>query len=263
MNLPLYQVDAFADRVFSGNPAAVCPLDHWLPDDVLQFIAAENNLSETAFLVGGRGRYHLRWMTPTVEVDLCGHATLAAALIVFEFLETGATEVHFDTRGGKLVVRRSGSRLCMEFPLRPPAPCQAPADLLAGLEREPMAVLKSRDYFVVYPTPVDVLAIAPDYGRLVKLDSLGVIVTAAGDATTPGYDFVSRFFAPQAGILEDPVTGSAHSTLVPYWAEHLGRRDLVARQVSRRGGTLWCRLTDRHVEIAGNAVLYLSGQIVI
>lgn len=263
MKLPLYQVDAFTDRVFGGNPAAVCPLAEWLPDETLQALAAENNLSETAFFVGANGRYHLRWFTPTVEVDLCGHATLAAAFVLFEFLEPAAAALQFDTHSGPLAVRRGAGRLSMEFPIRAPQPCNVPDDLLSGLGGSPRDVLRSRDYLVVYASPAEVLALQPDHSRLSRLGSLGVIVTAAGDATTPGIDFVSRFFAPQAGIPEDPVTGSAHCTLTPYWAEKLGRRQLTARQVSRRGGTLWCRLAENHVEIAGQAVLYLQGQIAI
>lgn len=263
MKIAIYQVDAFSDRVFGGNPAAVCPLDQWLPDDVLQAIAAENNLSETAFLVGNKGRYQLRWMTPTVEVDLCGHATLAAAFVLFEFIETAASEVYFETRSGVLPVRRNHGQISMEFPIRAPQACEAPEDLLAGLGGKPTATLRSRDYLAVYNSPAEILALTPQHDRLSRLGSLGVIATAAGDDSTPGIDFVSRFFAPQAGIPEDPVTGSAHSTLTPYWSEKLGRKDLIARQVSKRGGTLWCRMSDHHVEISGHAALYLQGQITI
>ncbi|MBX7168889.1 MAG: PhzF family phenazine biosynthesis protein [Pirellulales bacterium] len=257
MRISLYQVDAFTSRVFGGNPAAVCPLERWLPAAVLQGLAAENNLSETAFLVGGAGRYELRWFTPTIEVDLCGHATLAAAYVVFEHLEPGRVHVEFTSRSGPLHVRRKGARLVLDFPARPPQPCVTPPALLAGLDRAPRAVLRSRDYLAVYDSAAEIRALRPDFRRLAELDALGLIVTAPGEET----DFVSRFFAPQSGIDEDPVTGSAHCTLVPYWAEVLGKTELTARQLSTRGGELWCRLAGERVDIAGEAVLYLRGEV--
>ncbi|MBI3463338.1 MAG: PhzF family phenazine biosynthesis protein [Planctomycetes bacterium] len=257
MQLPIFQVDAFTSRLFRGNPAAVCPLEHWLPDETLQAIAAENNLSETAFFVGRDGRYHLRWFTPAVEVDLCGHATLASAFVVFEHLSPDLQVVRFDTRSGPLSVERRDGRLRMDFPSRPAAPCEAPSELLTGLGLQPTAVLRSRDYLVVYESEEQVCAIRPDFAALEKLPALGVIATAAGRSS----DFVSRFFAPAAGIPEDPVTGSAHCTLTPYWAERLGRQSLHALQVSRRGGELWCELAADRVLIAGNAVEYLRGTI--
>jgi PhzF family phenazine biosynthesis protein len=258
MPIPVYQVDAFSDRVFGGNPAAVCPLAEWLGDETLQSIAAEHNLSETAYLrQTAPGRYDLRWFTPAVEVDLCGHATLASALVVFDELEPGASEVAFDTRSGRLTVRRVDDRLAMDFPSRPPKPCEPPEDLLAGLRMRPQKVLTSRDFLAVYESEDAVRALTPDMLRLKRLPCLGVIATAPGRDV----DFVSRFFAPQSGVDEDPVTGSAHSTLIPYWAERLGKRHLHAKQVSRRGGELWCADLGDRVEIAGHAVLYSRGTI--
>jgi PhzF family phenazine biosynthesis protein len=260
MEIPVYQVDAFTARVFGGNQAAVCPLDGSLSDDMLQSIAAEHNLSETAYLWRkSAGEYDLRWFTPAVEVDLCGHATLASALVVFQFLEPARSNVAFDTRSGRLTVRRDGDRLCMDFPSRRPEPCEAPADLLAGLGSRPQAVLKSRDFFAVYASEAEVRGLQPDFAKLKRVESLGVIVTAPGKAA--GVDFVSRFFAPGTGIDEDPVTGSAHSTLVPYWAERFGKSKLHALQLSRRGGELWCEDRGQRVEIAGQAVLYSRGTI--
>jgi predicted PhzF superfamily epimerase YddE/YHI9 len=257
MQLPIYQIDAFSSRLFGGNPAAVCPLQDWLSDETLQAIAAENNLAETAFFVGEGDRYHLRWFTPTVEVDLCGHATLASAFVVFEYLARGLKIVKFDTRSGLLSVERVGGRLRMDFPARPGEVCDCPSDLLAGLGSPPRLVKRARDYLAVYDSEEQVRAIKPDFAALEKLPALGIIATAPGKAA----DFVSRFFAPGAGIPEDPVTGSAHCTLTPYWAERLGKQSLHALQVSRRGGELWCELAGDRVLIAGNAVEYLRGTI--
>ena len=257
MQLPIYQVDAFTSRLFHGNPAAVCPLESWLADETLQAIAAENNLSETAFFIGGNGRYHLRWFTPAIEVDLCGHATLASAFVVFKHLSPELQRVQFDTRSGLLTVERKGDRLQMDFPARPPAACETPPELLAGLGIQPQSVSRARDYLVVYESEVQVRAIQPNFAALEKLPALGIIVTASGKSS----DFVSRFFAPAAGIPEDPVTGSAHCTLVPYWAERLKKQSLHALQVSRRGGELWCQHSGERVLISGHAVEYLSGKI--
>ncbi len=258
MELRLYQVDAFASEVFRGNPAAVMPLAEWLPDGVMQSIAAENNLSETAFLVANGPDYDLRWFTPGVEVDLCGHATLAAAFVVFTQLEPLRESVTFHTRSGPLAVVREGARLTMDFPARPPAACAAPEALLRALGRAPEDVLRARDYLAVFEREEDVLALQPDFRAIAALDALGVIATAPG---TGGVDFVSRFFAPAAGVPEDPVTGSAHSTLVPYWSQRLGKRKLHARQVSRRGGELFCEDHGARVTIAGHAVPYLEGTV--
>jgi predicted PhzF superfamily epimerase YddE/YHI9 len=259
MRLPMYQVDAFTDSLFGGNPAAVCPLDAWLPDPVMQAIAAENNLAETAFFVPESGDYALRWFTPTVEVDLCGHATLASGHVVFSYLEPQRAAVGFRTmKAGTLTVGRRGDRLIMDFPARPAVPCEPPAGLLAALGGAPREVLRARDHLVVYDTAAEITALKPDLVALANVECWAAIVTAPGDN---GIDFVSRFFAPAQGIPEDPVTGSAHCTLVPYWAERLGRTELEARQLSRRGGALHCAFSGDRVSIGGKAVVYLEGSI--
>ena len=257
MKLPLYQIDAFTGRLFSGNPAAVCPLEDWLEDQMLQAIAAENNLSETAFFVRRDDRYDLRWFTPTTEVDLCGHATLAAAYVVFEFIDRSLAQVEFATKSGVLKVEKDGILLSLDFPARPASPCYAPDDLLQGLGIQPKEVLLSRDYLVVYDSEDEVKPLRPEMERLLNVESLGVIVTAPGKDA----DFVSRFFAPRAGVPEDPVTGSAHCTLIPYWSKRLGKKKLHACQVSRRGGELFCQDLGDRVKIAGEAVLYLEASI--
>jgi PhzF family phenazine biosynthesis protein len=259
MRLPIYQVDAFTDRLFGGNPAAVCPLQSWLPDAVMQAIASENNLSETAFLVGDGGAYALRWFTPIVEVDLCGHATLAAGYVVMRFLEPRRETVSFRTaKAGTLVVARQADTLEMDFPARPAIPAEAPAGLLPALGGTPRHVLRARDHLIVYDSAAEIAALKPDFAALAKVDCWAAIVTAPGEN---GVDFVSRFFAPAQGVPEDPVTGSSHCTLTPYWAERLGKTDLEARQLSRRGGALRCTLRDDRVSIAGRVALYLQGQI--
>ena len=258
MKLPLFQIDAFASRVFAGNPAAVVPLDTWIDDATLQGIATENNLAETAFLVGGQGEYEIRWMTPAAEVDLCGHATLAAAWVVFNVLESGRTEVVFRSKSGPLGVVAEGDRLALDFPSRPPRPSAAQTQPLgAALGRAPSLTLVSRDLMAVYDREEDVRDLAPDMRKVAAFDVTGVIATAPGNEC----DFVSRFFAPAFGIPEDPVTGSAHCTLVPYWAKRLGKTTLRARQISPRGGELFCELRGDRVEIAGRAVKYLEGEI--
>ncbi len=261
MRLPIYQVDAFTDAVFAGNPAAVVPLDSWLPDATLQAIAAENNLAETAFFVRRGAGHELRWFTPTEEVDLCGHATLATAFVLATVIEPGRSRWEFATRkAGSLTVTRDGDLFTLDFPSRPPEPMAAPpAGLLEALGGPaPVAVLKSRDLLVVYEDEAAVRALAPDMSALARLDAFAVCVTAPG---TGGVDFVSRFFAPAGGIPEDPVTGSAHCTLIPYWAARLGKARMEARQVSARGGVLSCELAGDRVRIAGKAVLYLEGAI--
>ncbi len=257
MKIPLYQIDAFTGRLFGGNPAAICPLEDWLDDATLQAIARENNLSETAFFIDRGEYFDLRWFTPAREVDLCGHATLATAFLLLGELEAGGDEVHFETRSGRLTVRRDGDRLAMDFPSKTPEPCAAPDGLAAGLGREPSEVLAADDYFAVFATEAEVRAIEPDSARLAGLDRRGVIVTAEGNEA----DFVSRFFAPKAGIAEDPVTGSAHCELIPYWSKRLGKSRLTAHQVSARGGELWCEDRGERVVIAGRAVKYLEGII--
>jgi PhzF family phenazine biosynthesis protein len=260
MKIPIFQIDAFTDKVFRGNPACVCPLQRWPRDVLMQSIAAENNVPETAFFLGANGKYKLRWFTPVAEVDLCGHATLAAAWVVFNVMEKKREHVTFSSQSGPLHVSRAQKDLlALDFPSRPPERCDPPEGLVEGLGLAPKEVWKSRDYMAVYESEEQVRALKPDFGRLRNLagDSLGVIVTAPGEKA----DFVSRFFAPKVGIPEDPVTGSSHSTLIPYWAERLGKDRLHALQVSRRGGELYCMPRGERVAIAGRAVLYLKGAI--
>jgi predicted PhzF superfamily epimerase YddE/YHI9 len=266
VRIPIWQVDAFTDAVFGGNPAAVCPLDAWLPEPLMLAIAAENALSETAFLVRGpaRGAFEIRWFTPEVEVDLCGHATLASAHVVFEHLDPTLREVTFASQSGPLTVARGeGGLLVMTLPRRAPEPCEPPAALVRALGRRPTETWRARDYLAVLGSEDEVRAARPHLHDVAALDAAGLIVTAASDGA--GADFVSRYFAPQAGIPEDPVTGSAHATLVPYWAARLGRARLEAHQVSRRGGRLSCedRPADALVVVAGRAAEYLSGTIAL
>ena len=230
-------------------------MEGWIDDALMQKIAAENNLSETAFFVRENDRYQLRWFTPAVEVDLCGHATLAAAYVLFEHLQHGDDRILFSTQSGELSVTRNGSSIVMDFPSRPAAQVDVPKPLEKGLPGDIGRVYKSRDYMVVYDNEEIVRTMEPDFTELGRLDCTGIIITAPGDEV----DFVSRFFAPQAGILEDPVTGSAHCTLAPYWSDRIGRPDLSARQVSKRGGELSCRVVDDRVHIGGRAVLYSRG----
>ena len=259
MNLPIYWVDAFTERVFAGNPAAVVPLDSWLDDALLQRIANENGLSETAFFVRtGPSRARLRWFTPAVEVDLCGHATLAAAHVLLRELGQSEWPFAFDTNSGPLLVSSRGPMIELDFPSRPAAPAEAPADLLQGLAANPLEVLRSeRMWLCVFASAEEVSGLSPDFSALGRLVPGRIIPTARGRDC----DFVSRFFAPDAGVLEDPVTGSAHCTLVPYWAARLGKNTLHARQVSRRGGELWCELHGDRVRMAGHGASYLKGTI--
>jgi PhzF family phenazine biosynthesis protein len=259
VQLPIFQVDAFSGKVFSGNPAAICPLEEWLPDRTLQSIAAENNLSETAFFVGNGGNYHLRWFTPACEVDLCGHATLASAYVLFHELNEPGERVRFDTKSGELVVRRDGELLVMDFPSRPPKPIEPDPNLARALGGNPLEILGASDCLIRYASQEDVLRLSPDMQALSRIDHFAFIVTAPGRDC----DFVSRFFAPSKGIPEDPVTGRAHCTLIPYWAKQLGKMTLHARQVSRRGGELFCKLMGDRVEIAGRAALFLRGRITV
>lgn len=259
MKIPLYQIDAFTNKVFSGNPAAVCPLEHWFDDNILQSIAAENNLSETAFFVKTRETFELRWFTPVDEVDLCGHATLATAFVIFTEIDTSLETVKFQTKSGELIVSRKNDLLAMDFPSRPARKCEIPGDIVRGLKVNPGEVLLARDYLIVYESEEIVRSLQPQMELLSDPQALGVIVTAPGDSV----DFVSRFFVPKLGIPEDPVTGSAHCTLIPYWAERLGKDKLHALQVSQRGGELFCELQKERVKIAGKAVKYLEGVIEI
>ncbi|GAB3331522.1 PhzF family phenazine biosynthesis protein [Marilutibacter aestuarii] len=257
--LELYQVDAFTDRVFGGNPAAVCPLDAWLPDATLQAIAAENNLSETAFFVPAGDGFALRWFTPAVEVDLCGHATLATAWVIVHCQDDAPALLRFSTRSGELTVARDGDALVMDFPARPPAPCNPPPTLLAalGLAGVPVQVLEADDYIVVVDDAALVASLAPDIRALAGLPNRGVAVTAPGGDV----DFVSRWFGPNVGVDEDPVTGSAHTALAPYWSARLGKSRLNARQGGRRQGSLECEFAGQRVRLRGQAVVYLQGRI--
>ena len=261
MRLPLFQIDAFAERVFQGNPAAVCPLEAWLPEALMQAIAAENNLSETAFCVPEGEGYGLRWFTPLKEIDLCGHATLATAHVLFEHLGFAGAEIVFSTRSGALRVTRAGDRLAMDFPAKAVEPCVAPGALIEGLGRAPLEVYGGRDYLAVFADAAEVRALRPDPRRLAELDRHGVIVTAPVGAEDGDVDFVSRFFVPKFGVDEDPVTGSAHCSLTPFWAARLGKATLEARQVSRRGGRLQCALAGERVILRGRAVTYMAATI--
>lgn len=262
MELPFYWVDAFTRRAFGGNPAGVCPLEAWLDDDLLQRLASQHGLSETAFFVRtGDHRYDLRWFTPATEVDLCGHATLASAHVLFRELGLSGSEVTFDSRSGPLRVGQvQDDRLQLDFPVRTVEAALSGKAVTNALQRAPESVSASQtSWLAVFPTAEDVRNLVPDQAALARLKPGRCIVTAPGDE--PGVDFVSRFFAPEAGIPEDPVTGSAHCILTPYWAARLGKKQLHAKQVSPRGGELWCTLAGKRVHIAGHAVTYLRGQI--
>jgi predicted PhzF superfamily epimerase YddE/YHI9 len=262
MSLPLFHVDAFTSRPFAGNPAAVCPLKHWLDDQLLQAVASENNLSETAFFVPAGDCYELRWFTPRCEVKLCGHATLASAFVVLQILETAREAVRFETRfSGALTVSREGDLLAMDFPALAPWACPTPpAALVDGLGAVPAEVVQIEDnYFAVYESQEEIRRIRPDFRLLEKLHPAGVAITAPGENS----DFVSRYFVPSYGIPEDPVTGSTHCSLAPYWAQRLGKTSLHARQISERGGELWCEVSRERVILKGNAALTLRGELLI
>lgn len=263
MTLPIYQVDAFASQIFKGNPAAVVPLTQWIPDHLMQAIAMENNLSETVFFVkdgtAAGSQYHIRWFTPDYEIDLCGHATLAAAYIIKKFLEPQVSELNFTTQQvGPLQTLVDGEVFTLNFPARIPQPCEVPEGLLESIgATEAVEVLRSRDYFVVLPNEAAVLAVTPDFNKMKELDTVGVIVTARGAEA----DAVSRCFYPGAGVPEDPVTGSAHCNIVPYWAQQLGKNELYCRQLSARGGDLQCELRDDRVYMSGRCVLFMKGEL--
>ncbi len=257
MELNLYQIDAFTDIPFEGNPAAVIPLETWLHDNTMQSIAAENNLSETAFFVPENKRFHIRWFTPKTEVDLCGHATLAAAYVQFNILGYNKDKIEFESKSGILTVSRKDDWLVMDLPAQSPAPCNMPYEIIKAFDKMPVECLQSEEYIVVFKTEEDILSIKPDIDYLKKLDLRGVIITAR----SIHYDFVSRFFAPKYGIDEDPVTGSTHTQLIPYWARILGKTKMRAKQLSSRGGELVCELCNDRVLISGKAVKYLEGKI--
>jgi PhzF family phenazine biosynthesis protein len=256
MKTKMYQVDAFTDRLFHGNPAAVCPLEAWLPDEKMQQIGAENNLSETAFYVKSGDVFDIRWFTPTVEVDLCGHATLASAHVLFNHEGYKGKQITFNSRSGVLKVAREKEFLVLDFPVDTLEEVKAPQELVKGMGLKPRTALRGRsDFMLVYGSEAEVEGLAPDFGMIAKATARGIIATARGTSV----DFVSRFFAPQFGIPEDPATGSSHTTLTPYWARELGKLELTALQLSRRRGSFRCRLRDNRVEILGQARTYLVG----
>lgn len=258
MSIPIYQVDAFTKQIFGGNPAAVCLLKSWPNDNKMQNIAAENNLAETAFLVENNGIYEIRWFTPTIEIDLCGHATLASAHVLFNHLSITGESIQFSTlHHGLLSVTKSNDLLVLDFPSSTLIKTDITQDIINALGQIPTEVYKTRDLLAIFETEDEIAHINPDFEVLKKLDHLGVIVSAPGNNS----DFVSRFFAPNAGINEDPVTGSAHATLIPYWAEKLGKNTLLARQLSEREGELFCENKGNRVLIGGHAVTYLKGEI--
>ena len=257
MKLTIYQIDAFSEEPFKGNPAAIVPLKSWLPDLTLQSIAEENNLSETAFFVPNDIGFHIRWFTPKNEVELCGHATLASAYVIFNILNYNSDKVHLNSQSGRLSVSCSGDLLTLDFPSQKPEKCDIPKQLLNGLNKMPISCYKSEDYLAVFKNEKEILDINPDFNELKKLDLRGIIITAKGS----DYDFVSRFFVPKYGIDEDPVTGSAHTQLTPFWSEKLGKKKMSARQISRRGGNLICEQKDDRVFISGKAVKYFEGEI--
>jgi len=262
VEIKIFQIDAFTDTLFGGNPAAVCPLEHWLEDETLQHIAIENNLAETVFFVPlSNTHFHIRWFTPEIEMDLCGHATLAAAFVIFEHLGCTANNVVFDSQSGPLLVTKANGYLELDVPSRPPQKATLPNIISDGLNRQPVEVWKARDYLLVYASEADIKQLVPNMGIInqINIDPGGIIVTALGNAED--IDFVSRFFTPQASVFEDPVTGSAHCTLVPFWAERLQKTDFRAMQISKRGGKLLCRLQNDRVFIKGKAVTYLQGVI--
>ncbi|MDR6562684.1 MULTISPECIES: PhzF family phenazine biosynthesis protein [unclassified Arcicella] len=260
MNLTIYQLDAFTNEVFAGNPAAVVPLTEWITDELMQKIAAENNLAETAFYVAEGEQFHIRWFTPTVEVNLCGHATLATAYTIFEYAKYLKTTIEFKSKSGVLKVAKKDDLLELDFPVDIPVVAETPEELIEGLGIKPQETLKGiTDYFLVFENESQVKALKPDFKTIAKVKCRGIIVTAKGDKV----DFVSRFFGPQSGIDEDPVTGSAHTTLTPYWAEKLGKNILTAKQISARGGELLCTLVGDRVKMAGKVAPYLIGEIIV
>jgi len=259
MELIVYHIDAFATRPFEGNPAAVCPLDAWLPDELMQTIAAENNLSETAFFVPTDTGFHIRWFTPLHEVNLCGHATLASAYVIFTYLGYHKDAIAFDSRSGILTVTRKDDWLELDFPTRVPVACPVPAQILKAFGDTPIACLKADDYIVVFENEAGVINASPDIALLAELDLRGVAITARSER----YDFVVRFFVPKHGIAEDPVTGSVFTQLIPYWSDKLNKQHLTAKQVSARGGEVGCIYAGERVKISGKALTYMTGTIYI
>jgi PhzF family phenazine biosynthesis protein len=261
MKTKIYQIDAFAGEVFSGNPAAVCPLEEWIPEETMQKIAMENNLAETAFFVKKEDHYEIRWFTPTVEVDLCGHATLAAGFVLYNYEGYPNTEIIFiSPKSGILKVNQKDGFLLLNFPTDIYESISITPELIAGFNIKPAEAFKGKtDYMFVYENEEQIKNLSPDFSLISKLNARGIIVPAKGD----NIDFVSRFFAPQSGVYEDPVTGSAHTTLTPYWAKRLKKNELSAIQLSARKGYLNCKYLEDRIEISGQAKAYLIGEIFI
>ncbi len=257
MKIPIYQIDAFADKMFSGNPAAVCPLNEWIEDSLMHNIAAENNLAETAFFVSRGDIFEIRWFTPAAEINLCGHATLASAHVLFRHLDYKKDKIIFTCKSGELVVSKAGDIITLNFPSNKPAPVSMPSGLIEAIGAKPDEIYKARDFMAVFRSANDIMTIRPNFDLLARVDAHGIIVTAPGGDC----DFVSRFFAPRLGINEDPVTGSAQTTLIPFWSERLGKKKMRARQLSKRGGELFCEDLENRVLISGRAVTYLRGEI--
>ena len=257
MELNIYQIDAFANRVFEGNPASVVPLDKWLDDTILQKIAIENNQSETAFFVKNRDNFHLRWFTPNSEIDLCGHATLAAAYVIFEIFKYPKNEVNFKTLSGNLKVVKNGKRLKMDFPTLKFTKCTLSNNIKEAFNIEPIESYKSLDYILLFKDEDEIINLKPNFELLKNIDARGVIVTAK----SKNYDFVNRFFIPKFGINEDPVTGSAYTQLAPLWSKILKKDEFISKQLSKRGGIVYSKLFKDRVEISGFAVKYLQGFI--
>lgn len=257
MKIPMYQVDAFTEEIFRGNPAAICILNEWLDEKLMQNIAMENNLSETAFCIVKEDLCELRWFTPEEEIDLCGHATLATAYVIFEILNYPGSTVKFTTKSGILTVEKQGDIMTMEFPSREGTKVEITEKLIKSLGKEPKAAYKSRDLMVVYENEQEIRGLNPNMEKLKLVDAFGIIVTAKGESS----DFVSRYFAPSCGVLEDPVTGSAHCTLIPYWSKILGKNKMIAHQLSKRGGVLQCEHVGDKVKISGKAKLFFKGEI--
>lgn len=259
MEITIYQIDAFATKVFEGNPAAICPLESWLEDDVMQAIAEENNLSETAFFVPENDSYHIRWFTPVSEVDLCGHATLAAAYVLFNILGYGNNSIVFFSKSGELSVTKNKDLLTLNFPIQPPVVCEIPEAIIDAFRTIPIECLKSEDYIVVFENEIEIINANPDLDSLKQLDLRGVIITAKSKQ----YDYVTRFFGPKVGIPEDPVTGSAYTQLAPYWQQNTGRKKFKVKQVSARGGEVNCEIINDRVYISGKAVKFFEGRLEI
>lgn len=260
MELTIYQVDAFTEKAFSGNPAAVVPLENWLPDETMQNIALENNLSETAFFIPTNSGFYIRWFTPAAEVDLCGHATLATAHVLFTHLNYTAETIRFDSRSGELIVRKEKNTIILDFPVSEIKEIAMPNNLVDAFNFKALKSFGGRDdIMLVFENEDQIRLLEPDFNKIIKLKTRGIICTAPSE----NVDFVSRFFAPAVGVPEDPVTGSAHTMLIPFWSKKLGKQKLMAKQISKRGGTIYCQNKLTRVEIGGKAITYLIGKIYI